>query len=148
MVELAIVAPVLIIMAIVVLNLMVFVGASARFDRVAPDVVIALGVAPASDERGDPIMDMSAAIEQSLNESMGRYGAVVEVELEGKAGGEGRGARGTLDIAAGLKAYRCSMVYTPRPRLFGIAGFELGAPLELRHDRVVVIDPWKPSVVV
>lgn len=95
MVELAIVAPVLIIMAIVVLNLMVFVGASARFDRVAPDVVIALGVAPASDEQGDPIMDMSAAIEQSLNESMGRYGAVVEVELEGKAGG--RRERGAGD---------------------------------------------------
>ena len=51
-VEMAVVAPVMLVLALIVYNVMMFVSATARFDRVAPDVVLAHGVAPAGDATG------------------------------------------------------------------------------------------------
>ena len=45
-VEMAVVAPVMIILALIVYNLMQFACAVARFDRVAPDIVLAQGGLP------------------------------------------------------------------------------------------------------
>ena len=45
-VEMAVVAPVLLALALIVYNVMVFAGAVARFDRVVPDIVLAHAVAP------------------------------------------------------------------------------------------------------
>ena len=51
-VEMAVVAPVMLVLALIVYNVMMFVSATARFDRVAPDVVLAHGLAPAGDATG------------------------------------------------------------------------------------------------
>ena len=45
-VEMAVVTPVLLALALIVYNVMVFAGAVARFDRVVPDIVLAHAVAP------------------------------------------------------------------------------------------------------
>ena len=52
-VEMAIVAPVLIVLALVAYNAMMFASAVARFDRVAPDVVLAHAVSPVGDGGAD-----------------------------------------------------------------------------------------------
>ena len=49
-VELAVVAPVLVVLALISYNMMVFVSATARFDRVAPDIVLAHGSSPPTSE--------------------------------------------------------------------------------------------------
>ena len=49
-VELAVVAPVLVVLALISYNMMVFVSATARFDRVAPDIVLAHGSSPPASE--------------------------------------------------------------------------------------------------
>ncbi len=48
-VEMAVVTPVLLVLALIVYNVMIFASAVARFDRVVPDIVLAHAVAP---ERG------------------------------------------------------------------------------------------------
>ena len=49
-VELAVVAPVLVVLALISYNMMVFVSATARFDRVAPDIVLAHGSSPPASD--------------------------------------------------------------------------------------------------
>lgn len=43
-VEMAVVTPVLLVLALIVYNVMIFAGAVARFDRVVPDIVLAHAV--------------------------------------------------------------------------------------------------------
>ena len=49
-VELAVVVPVTIVVALIVLNLMWFVDACAAFDQAALDAVVAHGVSPAGEQ--------------------------------------------------------------------------------------------------
>lgn len=44
-VEMAVVTPVLLVLALIVYNVMIFASAVARFDRVVPDIVLAHAVA-------------------------------------------------------------------------------------------------------
>ena len=84
-VEMAVVTPVLIIVALIVYNVMLFTAASARFDRIAPDIVIAHGVSPS----GDAVVDVGASaatVASALEEAMASYPVTVEVEASG--GGE------------------------------------------------------------
>ncbi|MFR7734109.1 MAG: TadE/TadG family type IV pilus assembly protein [Collinsella sp.] len=50
-VEMAVVTPVLLVLALIVYNVMIFASAVARFDRVVPDIVLAHAVA--SEGEGD-----------------------------------------------------------------------------------------------
>lgn len=143
-VEMAIVAPVLLVLALIVYNLMVFVSATARFDRVAPDMVLAHGVAPAGDET--PVGPGTAAllVQAQLEEAMESYDVEVEVTAEQGSGLEG----GLLSMMGSLRTYRCTMTYHPWPAAWSIAGVSLGAPLKLEHVREVTVDLWKSGVVV
>lgn len=143
-VEAAIVIPVLLVLALAVYNLMVFTAATARFDRVAPDAVIAHGVSPVTggDVRAfDQALD---AIAQEIKAGMGAY--EVAVEVTGDAGTSGGGA--LLSFGAPLKTYTCVLRYRPWPSAFSIAGVDLGAPLELSHERSITVDPWHPGVII
>ena len=139
-VEMAIVAPVLIVLAIIVYNVMVFTSAVARFDRVAPDIVIAHGVSPA----GDGKEDAADVIAVQLREAMEGY----EVEIEVVCEQEEDPATTILTLIVSPRTYRCTMRYTPWPTGIAIAGVPIGAPLALTHERAVAVDPWRPGVIV
>lgn len=141
-VEMAVVVPVLLIVALIVYNIMLFVSATARFDRVAPDIVIAQGVAPSSAEDAN-ILDASETIREQLAGAMEGYGVEVEVARveEDFSGGA------FMSLVGGLRTYRCTMRMRPWPSSLSIAGVDLGAPLELSHAREVTVDPWRPGVV-
>lgn len=145
-VEMAVVLPVLIVLALISYNLMVYACAVARFDRVAPDIVIAHGVSPAAGEDVGAVNDASSQIEAQLVEAMGDYAVEVEVALseEGSSGSESS----LLSLVAPLKTYTCTLRYEPWPSALTIAGVDLGAPIALTHERAVTIDPWHPGVVV
>lgn len=138
-VEMAVVAPVLIVLALIVYNLMQFACAVARFDWMAPDVVIAQAVSPT----GVSGLEATAQVQEALQQAMGSYEVRVTVENEAD---EAAGAE-LLTLAVAPQTYRCIMTYAPWPTGFSIAGVELGAPALLRHERTVVIDPWRPGVV-
>lgn len=140
-VELAIVAPILIVLALIVYNLMVFSSAVARFDRVAPDIVIAHGVSPAGNG-GDGVCE---TIAEQLEGAMEGYDVKIEVTCDEEGG---IGPATLLTLVASPKTYRCTMRLAPWPSGLEIAGVKMGAPEFLSHERAVTVDPWKPGVVV
>lgn len=145
-VEMAVVAPVLLVLALVTYNLMQFVNATARFDRVAPDIVVAHGVAFLGGE-GDAIssqQDVESAIQRQLAQAMDGCG--VDIEVRVIEGGESD-SDGLLGMMGALRTYRCSMIYTPWPGSWSIAGIALDAPFALTHVREVTVDPWRSGVI-
>lgn len=146
-VEMAVLTPVLLVLALIVYNLMVFVSATARFDRVAPDIVIARGVSPSGDLGADAkVSDASSEIAEAIEGAMGSYDIEVEVNCT-SGGGVQKGGRG-LTLVGALRTYRCSFKMKPWPSGLTVAGVSMGAPAFLEHAREVTIDPWRPGVVV
>lgn len=142
-VEMAIVAPVLLVLALIVYNVMLFTSATARFDRVAPDIVLAHGTAPAEGEDGLAVTDASAQVAAQLERAMDGYD--LEIEVACMSGGEEGGS--VLALAGSLRTYTCTMRFAPWPSGLAIAGVSMGAPAFLVHERSVTIDPWRPAVI-
>ena len=142
-VEMAVVTPVLLVLALIVYNVMIFAGAVARFDRVVPDIVLAHAVAPQGEGDGS-FIDASATVQAQIQHAMEGYDLQVEVSSEqGAATSDG----GLLSLSGTFRTYTCTMHYEPWPSSLSIAGVSLGAPAQLSHERVVTIDPWRPGVV-
>lgn len=141
-VEMAVVAPVLIVLALIVYNIMMFLSATARFDRVAPDIVLAHAASPAgADDREGSVVGTVAA---ELSEAMGSYGVEIEVTC---AEEESSGVGSVFSLVGGQRTYRCVMKYVPWPGNVVLAGVDMGAPVVLEHIREVTVDPWRPGVV-
>lgn len=142
-VEMAVVTPVLLVLALIVYNVMVFASAVARFDRVVPDIVLAHAVAP-EGEGDESSIDASATVQTQILNVMEGYDLQIEVSSEqGAATSDG----GLLSLSGTFRTYTCTMHYEPWPSSLSIAGLSLGAPAQLSHERVVTIDPWRPGVV-
>lgn len=141
-VEMAVVAPVLIVLALIVYNIMMFLSATARFDRVAPDIVLAHAASPAgADDREGSVVGTVAA---ELSEAMGSYGVEIEVTC---AEEESSVVGSIFSLVGGQRTYRCVMKYVPWPGNVVLAGVDMGAPVVLEHVREVTVDPWRPGVV-
>lgn len=142
-VELAVLTPVAIVVALVAVNLMGFVEACAAFDQVALDAVVAQGVAPAG-EQGEALA--AAAVAEAIEELLGREGRC-EVEVRTEPVSIGAQASGVV-MSPLLTRYVCTLVYHPWPRLLRMPGVTYEAPLALRHERELVVDRFRPGVVV
>lgn len=142
-VEMAVVVPVLLVLALIVYNIMLFVAATARFDRIAPDIVAAHAVSPSGESDGSTD-DSVGVIESQIEGAMAGYD--VEIEVTCTEGGASSGDD-LLTLIGGLRTYRCSMRMRPWPSSLSIAGVDLGAPVALAHHRDVTVDSWRPGVV-
>lgn len=142
-VEMAVVVPVLLVIALIVYNIMLFVAATARFDRIAPDIVAAHAVSPSGESDGSTD-DSVGVIESQIEGAMAGYD--VEIEVTCTEGGASSGDD-LLTLIGGLRTYRCSMRMRPWPSSLSIAGVDLGAPVALAHHRDATVDPWRPGVV-
>lgn len=140
-VEMAVVTPVLLVLALIAYNVMIFAGAAARFDRVVPDIVLAHAVAPGG-EGDESSIDASATVQAQIQDAMEGYDLQVEVSSEqGTASSDG----GLLSLSGTFRTYTCTMHYEPWPSSLSIAGVSLGAPAVLSHERAVTVDPWRPG---
>lgn len=145
-VEMVVVVPVLLVLALIVFNLMRFAAATARFDRVAPDIVIAQGVSTSGAEGAGLDDGGMGSIQSELERAM--EGHDVEIDISyADAEGEGAGTA-ALSLAGALRTYSCTMMYRPWPSGLSIAGVSMGAPATLEHVREVTVDPWRPGVLV
>ncbi len=144
-VELAAITPVLIVLALIVYNLMLFTTAVARFDRVVTSVVHAHATPhQGSDGTEGGSAALVSAVTEELEQAMAGHAVTIEVELD-----EGEDEEGAmLSLVGALQTYRCVMRYEPWPSRFSLAGIDLGAPAALTHERSVTIDPWRSGVVV
>ena len=138
-VEMAVVTPVLLVLALIVYNVMIFASAVARFDRVVPDIVLAHAVA--SEGEGDESSaDASATVQTQILNAMEGYDLRIEVSSE--QGAEALDG-GLLSLSGTFRTYTCTMHYEPWPTSLSIAGVSLGAPTTLSHERAVTVDPWR-----
>ncbi len=143
-VELAALMPVVIVVALFSYNLARFVALCATFDRVSLDAVVAQGVAPAGTQsRIAAAGEVRSSIESALDASQ-----VCSVEVATEPVGEtGEGVR-RLFLSPLLTRFRCTLVYRPWPSSFVIAGVTYDMPLALRHERSLVVDRYRPGVVI
>lgn len=140
-VEMAFIAPVMIVVAVICVNLMWFMEACSRFDRLAPDVVLALAVSPAGGEGGS----QEHAVTQALQESMsGLRGVSVTVSAKSLRDDVASGAGFTM--APHLTRYECTLHYTPWPCALTIAGVEAGIPACLEHTKSITVDRYRSGV--
>lgn len=146
MVEMAVVTPVLLVLALIVYNVMIFASAVARFDRVVPDIVLAHAVA--SEGEGDESSaDASATVQTQILNAMEGYDLHdLQIEVSSEQGAEASDG-GLLSLSGTFRTYTCTMHYEPWPTSLSIAGVPLGAPTTLSHERAVTVDPWRPGVV-
>ena len=142
-VELAVVTPVVIVVALIVLNLMGYVEACAAFDQAALDAVVSHGVAPAGEQTQIAAVD---EVRSALADALGREDTC-EVEVSASAASEDA-TEATFAISPLLTRYTCTLVYHPWPSLLRLPGVTYEAPIALRHERELVVDRYRPGVVV
>lgn len=142
-VELAALMPVVIVVALTTYNLARYVALCATFDRVSYDAVIAQGVAPSGTQTSIVAAgEVGRCIESALDTP-----TTCSVEVSAERVGMSGETRG-LFLSPLLTRFRCTLVFRPWPSTFTIAGVAYDTPLALRHERALVVDRYRPGVVI
>lgn len=146
-VEAAVLAPVMIVVALIAINLMQFMGLSAQFDRLVPDAIIAHAVSPSglALEQDSMSADVEAAVLQGLG-GHPRVDVSVSVQTAWEAGSNDPDAIFGLSFAPHLRRYVCTLQFTPWPGKLSVAGIEAGIPLALEHTRSFTVDVYHPGI--
>ena len=143
-VELAVLIPVVIVVALTAFNLMRFVELCAAFDHVALDAVISQGV---SSEGEQSEAAAAEAVRSCIEEAMGSTACTVRVTATSPRDAAVPG-KVSFPISPLLTRYTCELTYRPWPGSFVIAGVVYASPLQLRHERSLVVDRFRPGIVV
>lgn len=141
-VELAVMMPVILVVALLSYNLARYVALCATFDRVALDAVLTQGVAPSGAQTRIVATDeVRSCIEEALE--VPRL-CSVEVSAESM---HDCGPTKKLFVSPLLTRFKCVLVLRPWPVSLSIAGVRYDLPLEMRHERTIVVDRYRPGVV-
>lgn len=141
-VELAVLMPVVVVVALVVYNLARFVALCAVFDRVAPDAVLVHGVCPAGIQTDVVAVDkVRRQIEESLDAAEVCAVYVDASRLREEAG------TGLFRLSPSLTRFTCTLSFRPWPSSFVLAGASYDAPPVLTHQKVLVVDRYRSGVV-
>lgn len=142
-VELAVLLPVAIVVALIVFNLCRFLELCAVFDRASLDAINAYGV---SGEGELSVRACEEEIRSHLGAAMGNEDVcMIDVRAENVSG---EGSSAVFVISPLLTRYTCELRYRPWPSTLSIAGISGGVPWSLRHERSLVVDRFRPGVVV
>lgn len=141
-VEIATLVPVVIAVALLIINALHFAEIVARFDRVAPNAVLVCGVVPSGAVSDYAYQE---AVASQIQEAMQEYSCSVKVQSEQIGVGD---SRALLNLSAGTVRYTCTLVYTPWPCAISIAGTRYQLPLEVSHEISLVVDRYRGAVIV
>ena len=137
--------PLMIVVALTVINLARFATACATFDRVALDASVGLGVSPPGEQSSSGAVEkVRTCIEEALDSECCEV-EVTTSDSDESSAGEGRV---TFAMSPLLTTYRCTLRFRPWPRAFSIAGVSFGAPVCLTHERSITVDRFRPGVAV
>ena len=140
-VELALLIPAVVVLALVVVNLMQFTELCARFDRVSLDAVLTHGVSPTGSPEGlGGVEEVRVAIETAMDD------ASCEVEVSVQDASE-EGSAALIDFSAGTVRFVCALRYRPWPSSVSVAGVGYQVPALLGHEREIVVDRYRAGVV-
>mgnify|MGYP007102046682 CR=1 FL=1 len=143
-VELAVILPVTIVVALVVFNLCRFVEACATFDRVAPDAVISQGVSPTGEQSS---LSSAGQVKSCIERALDMKSCEVDVSVSGATETRTTGAV-SFTMSPLLATYTCTLRYRPWPGSFVLAGVTFRPPVALVHVRTLVVDRFRSGVVV
>lgn len=129
-VEFVVVFPVLIIVAVIAVNALLFFSECAAFDRIARDAVRTYATSPGYGQTSD---HACASIGSSIDKAMNKDNLDAEVIVEG--GG------------AGLTTYTATLKFVPTLFGLGLKSQVFGVALPaLVHGTSLTIDPYRPGV--
>lgn len=130
-VELAVALPVLIAVAVIVVNAVTFLGDCAAFDRVAHGAVRVHAVSPAYGQGYD---QSCALVEQEIEAALGRDNLEVSVAH--------------AKVGMDYDEFRARLEYAPTLFGMGLRSEVFGVPLpKLVHESRFVVDVYKPGVI-
>ena len=131
-----VVTPVLLVLALIAYNVMIFAGARSRADRVVPDIVLAHAVAPGGEVTRAPLtLPRPFELEFRMPWRMRP-----QVEVSNKQGASSDIWHHSLFSLARL-GYTCTMHYESWPEFAKHRRRFPGAPAVLTHERAVTVDP-------
>jgi hypothetical protein len=151
-VEMAVVMPVLLAVVGIAINLMVYLGDCARFDRVAAEAVRTQACSPGYGSYGSVsrAQDVQATIEQSFADAAYLSFAVEAHESGLGSGGGGAGGAGGAagdEIGFSLFPHQETFVCTMNYRSWGFGDSFFGVRFAgIPHTRIYVVDPYRPGV--
>ena len=141
-VELACLMPVVLVMALVAFNLVRFVEACALFDRVALDAVVMQGVAPDGEQS---LISSVSAVRGSISEA---FAEMPSCEIAVRAVPLSTGSDAGLAVNPLLTRFVCTLRFYPWPLAFSVGGIDARVPVALTHEKSIVIDRFRPGVVI
>lgn len=143
-VELAVVLPAVLALAIAAVNVCWYLEAAALFDRISLDSVIVRASSPSGDQK---LSGVEGDVRQLIEMSM--YTAKrTRVSVTSRSLGASPQGRAQFTLAPHLREYTCTMTYTAWPASFSVAGFAATPPFEVKKTKRIVVDPYRTGVVV
>ncbi|MCL1879663.1 MAG: hypothetical protein FWF71_03445 [Actinomycetia bacterium] len=148
-VEMAVLLPVALAMVFVMLNVLSYLANCARFDPLAAEAVRIEAVSPNAGSYGTAAR--AKAAEKLLSQAFEGHGNVsISVKGSQAIATGGFSDQGVSDSQAVEfsflplhEVYTCTLSYRPWGFPQGLFGLEL---FEVRHQRRLVIDPYRPGV--
>ena len=135
-VELAVLIPVIVVVALIVYNLASFATRCASFDRVACQAITSVGVSGNNAGTRSVAEGVRLAILQTLDENRnGSWDVEVTCSREAPLV-----QSGVLSLCPALNRFTCTFVMKPWPSSFVMAGVAFEPPLALRHECSLVVD--------
>ena len=129
-VELAVVFPVLLAVAVIAVNALLFFSECAAFDRVAREAVRVHAASPAC---GQGLEQSCALVSQTVEQAFDRPYVGTRVAVEGTAGGHAR--------------FTATIEFSPTLFGLGLKSSVFGVALpHLEHAVSLTVDPYKPGV--
>ncbi|MDR3307508.1 MAG: pilus assembly protein, partial [Coriobacteriales bacterium] len=144
-VELAVCLPVLLAVFGVVINLMVYFDACARFDRVAAEAVRLHAVSPSSGYETD---ERALTVQGEIQDAFVEEEEYISIEVTGEARTDSYVplADSAVMLSPYLETYVCEMCFYP-PFPFSNNGSFFGIEFSgLVHHRFYTVDPYRPGV--
>ena len=142
-VELAVTIPVIMAVVGIVINTMVYLDVSARFDRLAADAVRIEAASPGYGAYGTGAR--ADKVRALLQEQFSDEADFVRIDVRAFAGaGTDEGSGTVFSLVPRLETYECTLRYAP----WGFKGSFFGVTfLEMTHTRTYTIDPFRPAVI-
>jgi hypothetical protein len=134
-VELAVCIPIILALAAIVINALIFLGDCAKFDRLAAEAVRIEAVAPASADYG-----ATAAASRVNQRLQGFFADRRDLSIAVTTSGPSSSA---FSMLTQLQTYKCTMKYHP----LGFGDEFFGVKFTtIDHVREYTVDPYRPGV--
>ncbi|MDR0500961.1 MAG: hypothetical protein LBG97_06960 [Coriobacteriales bacterium] len=142
-VELAVCIPVIIMVAMLMINVLSYLDACARFDRIAPDAVRIQ--ATSSGYGGYGRLEKASRVQEVIAKSFADADNVcISVYATQTNGTNDNDNNSVLSLLPELESYTCRLQFEPLGASASFFGMHF---FSITHERTYTIDPFKPGVV-